>query len=96
MGSKHYYFVCYDICDEQRWRKCHKLIQGYGERVQYSIFKCLLSDKQVAELRWKLIKILTPEDRLLMAPIQPEKVRHLFEFNVPGEWKSAPERFRTL
>ncbi|MEO0969056.1 MAG: CRISPR-associated endonuclease Cas2, partial [Cyanobacteria bacterium J06639_18] len=39
---KNCYIVCYDIRCQKRWRKAYKLIQGYGERVQYSIFRCFL------------------------------------------------------
>ena len=37
-----WYLVCYDIRDPQRWRRCFKLLKGYGEGLQYSIFRCRL------------------------------------------------------
>lgn len=75
------------------WRKCHKLVKGYGERVQYSVFKCHLTDKQLAEMRWKLVKLLEEEDRLLIAPILPEALKDVFVFNMNEKWEVEKERF---
>lgn len=40
------YLVCYDISDDQRLKRVHKFMLGYGERVQYSVFLCDLSDSE--------------------------------------------------
>jgi len=36
------YLVCYDICDDKRLRRVFKLMKGYGEHWQYSVFFCVL------------------------------------------------------
>ncbi len=36
------YLVCYDICDDKRLRRVFKIMKGYGEHWQYSIFFCVL------------------------------------------------------
>ncbi|MGB9408762.1 MAG: CRISPR-associated endonuclease Cas2 [Terracidiphilus sp.] len=38
------YLVCYDIRDSKRLRRVHKLMKGYGEPWQYSVFFCVLRD----------------------------------------------------
>lgn len=38
------YLVCYDIRDSRRLRRVHKLLRGYGEAWQYSVFFCVLKD----------------------------------------------------
>lgn len=38
------YLVCYDIRDPKRLRRVHKVMKGYGEAWQYSIFFCMLKD----------------------------------------------------
>lgn len=38
------YLVCYDICESKRLRRVHKLMKGYGEPWQYSVFFCVLKD----------------------------------------------------
>jgi len=44
------YIVTYDISDPKRWRRIFKLMNGYGEWLQLSVFQCRLSRKQQAEL----------------------------------------------
>lgn len=44
------YIVAYDISDQKRWRRIFKLMKGYGEWVQLSVFQCRLSPRQHAEL----------------------------------------------
>ena len=44
------YIVAYDIRDPKRWRRVFKLMKGYGDWLQLSIFQCRLSRKQQAEL----------------------------------------------
>lgn len=36
------YLVCYDIRDPKRLRQVHRVVKGYGESWQYSIFFCVL------------------------------------------------------
>ncbi len=45
------YIVCYDIADQKRWRRLFKLMKGYGEWVQLSVFQCRLSQRRRAELQ---------------------------------------------
>ena len=35
----------YDIRDPRRWRRVHRIVKGYGGRLQFSVFECLLSEK---------------------------------------------------
>jgi len=44
------YIVAYDIADQRRWRRVFKLMKGYGEWVQLSVFQCRLTLKQHADL----------------------------------------------
>ncbi len=38
------YLVCYDIREPKRLRHVHKVMKGYGEPWQYSVFFCVLRD----------------------------------------------------
>lgn len=38
------YLVCYDISDPKRLRRIHKVLKGYGEAWQFSIFFCTLKE----------------------------------------------------
>lgn len=44
------YFVVYDIASNKRWRKIYKMMQGYGEWVQLSVFQCQLSKTRYTQL----------------------------------------------
>ena len=46
--------VSYDITDDKRRRKVCKTLEGYGYRVQYSVFECDLTNKQISELKRRL------------------------------------------
>lgn len=48
--DEHLYVVTYDICDDKRWRRIFRLMRGYGEWVQLSVFQCRLSRRRHAEL----------------------------------------------
>ena len=48
--DEHLYIVAYDISDPKRWRRVFKLMKGYGEWLQLSVFQCRLSRKRHAEL----------------------------------------------
>ena len=43
--------VSYDISDDKRRRKVAEIMEGYGYRVQYSVFECDLTKKQMAEMK---------------------------------------------
>jgi hypothetical protein len=40
VGARHWYLVSYDIRDPKRWREAYRELQGRGERIQYSFFRC--------------------------------------------------------
>ena len=46
----HIYIVVYDISDQKRWRRVFKLMNGYGEWLQLSVFQCRLGRQRHAEL----------------------------------------------
>ena len=56
--------VCYDIPDDRRRTKIGKILEGYGSRVQWSVFECDLTEKQMQKLKEKLAKVTGKEDTL--------------------------------
>lgn len=48
--DEHLYLVTYDIRDDKRWRRIFKLMKGFGEWLQLSVFQCRLSRRRHAEL----------------------------------------------
>ena len=48
--DEHLYVITYDIADSRRWRRVFRLMNGYGEWLQLSVFQCRLSRRRHAEL----------------------------------------------
>ncbi|MEA3275616.1 MAG: CRISPR-associated endonuclease Cas2 [Pseudomonadota bacterium] len=66
------YIVAYDISDPRRWRRLFKLMNGYGEWLQLSVFQCRLSRKQHAELIALIDGILHhKEDHVILLDLGP-------------------------
>lgn len=47
---EHLYVVTYDIRDPKRWRRVFRLMKGFGQWLQLSVFQCRLSRQRHAEL----------------------------------------------
>src|SRR5436309_16012651 len=52
------YVIAYDIPDDKRRTKIHKVLLGFGKWTQYSLFECFLSGKDLILLRSKLAEHL--------------------------------------
>lgn len=48
--EEHLYIVAYDIRDPKRWRRIFRIMNGYGEWLQLSVFQCRLTTQRYAEL----------------------------------------------
>lgn len=65
--EEHLYIVTYDVSDPKRWRAVFKLMHGYGEWLQLSVFQCRLSRQRHAELLATLDEIIHHDnDHILM------------------------------
>jgi CRISPR-associated protein Cas2 len=56
------YLIAYDISNDRRRTKVHKLLCGFGRWTQYSLFECFLSDKELVTLHGRLDKLLKAEE----------------------------------
>ncbi|GAB4352120.1 MAG: CRISPR-associated endonuclease Cas2 [Immundisolibacter sp.] len=70
--DEHLYIVTYDIANEKRWRAVFRIMKGYGEWLQLSVFQCRLSPRRHAEL----IELLTGainqrQDHVLLMNLGP-------------------------
>lgn len=55
---RHYVLATYDITDDRRLRKMFRLLRGYGDHIQYSVFLCQLTDKDIVVLKEKIKDII--------------------------------------
>ncbi len=92
MKNKRWFLVAYDVRDRKRLRRTAKHLEGYGSRLQYSLFKCCLSNRGVERLRWELTRILAPEDSIMIIGLCPICAGRVRERNV----KVFPEEDNTF
>jgi len=66
------YIVAYDISDPRRWRRVFRLMNGYGEWVQLSVFQCRLSRRRRIELKFALGEIIDhAQDHVVILDLGP-------------------------
>ena len=52
------YLVLKDICEQGRLRRVHDTVRSAGQRFQYSVFLCDLSETELITLKWKLGELI--------------------------------------
>jgi CRISPR-associated protein Cas2 len=50
--------VAYDIINDRRRTKLHKLLSRFGDAAQYSFFECKITSKQFDQLREAISKLI--------------------------------------
>ena len=86
----HLYIVAYDISDTKRWRRIFKILHGYGEWMQLSIFQCRLSKAKRAELESRLREVIkNGQDHLMIIDVGPAR-------NVDLQIESIGKGFNTI
>jgi len=64
------YIIAYDIPDDRRRTRVHKVLSGFGTWTQYSLFECFLSKKELVLLKSKLAKhVLDTQDSVRFYPM---------------------------
>jgi len=56
------FLVCYDISNPKRLYRVAKTLEGYGSRLQFSVFECPLDKLRLAEVKSRLLDILHHEE----------------------------------
>lgn len=76
------YLVAYDIRNDRRLRSIASCMEGYGTRIQYSVFVCDLSEREAILMRGDIeVRMKQPEDSVMIV-----------DLGLPGE----PSRFLFL
>ena len=97
-GAK-WWLVCYDVHDPTRLRKAAQHLEGYGERMQYSVFRCWMTPRQMQQLRWELTELLAPEDDVLIIPLCASCVAGMqttHRAEQGAKWPGEPEGHRIV
>ena len=94
IGAK-WWLVCYDVHDPARLRKCAKHLEGYGQRMQESVFRLWLTKTGLEKLRWELTEMLDPVDEVMLVPLCPNCVEGIcttHDSDKPPDWPEEPKR----
>jgi CRISPR-associated protein Cas2 len=93
---KNWHMITYDIRDDKRLRKVARIMEGYGVRIQYSVFRCHLSERQVERLRWEIACVTESNDDMMIVRLCPHCVARLRNSNPKVNWPETPERWHIL
>ncbi len=87
------YLVCYDIAEDRRRSRVLELLRGYGEHLQYSVFRCRLSPSRFEELLGRLAECIKPsEDQVLLVLLGKAESRQSWRATVLGRPLPPPRR----
>ncbi|MCK5806191.1 MAG: CRISPR-associated endonuclease Cas2 [Lentisphaeria bacterium] len=91
MHGRRRYLYCYDITDPKRLRLVHRLASGAGDRVQFSVYECQLTETEQVHLDESLRRTLNlQQDRLLivdLGPVSTDQERRFRTMGIPWEPK---------
>ena len=87
------YIVTYDISDPKRLRQVFKLMLGYGDHIQLSVFECELNPSELVGLRHALGELIHHEqNQVLFVDVGPLEGRGADSITSLGRHYSDPER----
>ncbi len=59
---KMFYLVSYDIPDDKKRTRMAKTLRDFGDRVQLSVFECILDDILLKRMMARITKIISEDD----------------------------------
>lgn len=66
------FIVTYDISDDKRLRRVFKKMKGFGDAIQYSVFRCELNSMERLQMEIALEELIhDDEDQVLIFPLGP-------------------------
>ncbi|MEH2073870.1 MAG: CRISPR-associated endonuclease Cas2 [Nostoc sp.] len=87
--------VVYDIPDDKRRTKLSNFLEGYGRRVQFSVFECFLSLEEMRQLYINVRKLVKPaEDNVRFYWISQEAVERVL--TIGGETPQPPPNYYVI
>ena len=91
------YLVSYDVSDAKRLRRVFKAMRGFGDHLQYSVFRCDLSARERAEMIATIDAIIDHvADQVLIVDLGPPDGRALECFLSLGRPYTPPERLAVV
>lgn len=76
LSSRHTYLVCYDIANDRRLKKVFKVCKDHGTHLQFSVFECDLSPRELVALQRQLKALIKhDEDQVIFVSLGPAEGR---------------------
>lgn len=92
MTGRNAFLVAYDVCDKKRLRQVHKKMRGFGDPLQYSVFRCELSSQEKELMVGALSDIIHHEkDRILIIDLGPARGQSRQRVMFLGHPKEEPD-----
>lgn len=77
--SRTLYLICYDVADNNRRRRIHRLLSGYRVQGQRSVSECWLTASELVRVRQSIDDLISPqEDRVLIFRLDPRQAVRCF------------------
>lgn len=90
---KSIYLVAYDVTLDGRRTKIHTKLKGYGEALQFSLFRCSLTSIELMRMRGELWELLDhATDRILVIDLGPDDGRGRAALEAWGKPLEDPAR----
>lgn len=87
------YIVTYDITEDDRRNAVFKTLQGFGDHLQYSVFRCDLSDAEQVVMVAALHPLIDhTQDQILLIDLGPVDGRAATCITAIGRRYIAPTR----
>jgi CRISPR-associated protein Cas2 len=89
--------VTYDIADAKRLKTVYKLMRGYGDHLQLSVFVCELTPRELVELKSRLEEeIHHREDQVVFVDVGPAPDTPSQRITALGKRYAHPERLAVI
>lgn len=87
------FVVSYDVSCPKRLRRVYRLMRGWGDHIQLSVFRCELNPRELVELRARLGEVINNhEDQVLFIDVGPVEGRGGTSIRAIGKTYFPPER----
>jgi len=98
MAERQWHLITYDVRDPKRLRKVAKMLESYGTRLQYSVFRCRLNVEMLERLHWQLAEIMEEVDDLLVIPLCNRCAGRVPEHSTGDQssWAGPPPTFKVV
>lgn len=87
------FIVSYDVSCPKRLRRVYRVMRGWGDHIQLSVFRCELNPRELVELRSRLAnEIHSGQDQVLFVDVGPVDGRGGTSIRAIGKMYIPPER----